>query len=96
MMLGTPSRRSLLLHAGVVKVLLRCCDVLNEGLKLSAIDGLHTLLTGAGLPMYARLSRRLMCCRALMARHCSPVAKPTPWLSPRWALPMPPRKESGH
>ena len=41
--------RAAMLAAGCVSVLLRCCDSMNETLKLSALHGLALLLSGAGL-----------------------------------------------
>lgn len=42
-----PSHRPAMLTAGAVGVLLRCCDALNEGLKLNALHSLSLLLTAA-------------------------------------------------
>ena len=49
MLLRRPSRRTALLSAGVVRVLLHCCDSLNEELKLCALHAIAALLTGATL-----------------------------------------------
>ena len=51
-----PSRRPAMLGAGAVKVLLRCCDVLNEDLKLASLHALSLLLTGATMPTEAASS----------------------------------------
>lgn len=49
LLLMRPTRRAAMLAAGCVSVLLRCCDSMNETLKLSALHGLALLLSGAGL-----------------------------------------------
>lgn len=50
LLLLLPSRRAAMLAAGAVRVLLRCCDALNENLKLTALHALALLLTGASMP----------------------------------------------
>ena len=56
LLLQLPSRRPAMLGAGAVKVLLRCCDVLNEDLKLASLHALSLLLTGATMPTEAASS----------------------------------------
>ena len=51
LLLQLPSRRAAMLDAGAVRVLLRCCDVLNESLKLASLHALAILLSGASVPL---------------------------------------------
>ena len=49
-LISLPSRRAALLDAHAVAVLLRCCESLNEALRLSALEALTCLASAAGVP----------------------------------------------
>ncbi|KOO22970.1 hypothetical protein Ctob_007218, partial [Chrysochromulina tobinii] len=64
LLLMRPTRRGAMLAAGCVSVLLQCCDSMNETLKLSALQGLALLLSGAGLAHAERSAASPIECHA--------------------------------